>query len=165
MSDEVPTPEVPMSQDPSARSILQEQIKNLTTQVTELRELNTEAYKSLEERDARISTLEAKPESTARIAELEASIRDRNHFDKFAELAGAAKAKAKALRQLWRDAKDRGYEADGDEADEKALQADRGKAQDRSGLCVRRRRGWHHHGSQGGRKAHQPDQVRTGNAR
>ncbi len=123
MSDEVPTPEVPMSQDPSALSILQEQIKNLTTQVTELRELNTEAYKSLEERDARISTLEAKPESTARIAELEASIRDRNHFDKFAELAGAAKAKAKALRQLWRDAKDRGYEADGDEADEKALQA------------------------------------------
>ena len=123
MSDEVPTPEEPMSQEPSALAILQEQIKNLSTQVTELRELNTEAYKSLEERDARISTLEAKPESTARIAELEASIRDRNHFDKFAELAGAAKAKAKALRQLWRDAKDRGYEADGDEVDEKALQA------------------------------------------
>ncbi len=122
MPEEVPTPEEPMSQEPSALAILQEQIKNLTTQVTELRELNTEAYKSLEERDSRITTLESKPEATARIAELEASIRDRNHFDKFAELAGAAKAKAKALRQLWRDAKDRGYEPDGD-PDERALQS------------------------------------------
>ena len=53
---------------------------------------------------------------------LEASIRDRTHFDKFAELAKGAKAKDKAIRQLWRDAKDRGYQPDGDEADEKALQ-------------------------------------------
>lgn len=122
MSDEFPVQEEPMSQEPSALAILQEQIKNLTTQVTELRELNTEAYKSIDERDVRIATLESKPEATARIAELEARERDRNHYDKFAELARGAKAKAKAIKQLWRDAKDRGYQPDSDDIDEKALQ-------------------------------------------
>ena len=123
MSDEVPTPEEPMSQEPSAASVLQQQNTTLQSQLTELREQHAEAVRQLEEASTERDSLRGKPEHTARIAELEASIRDRNHFDKFAELAGAAKAKAKALRQLWRDAKDRGYEADGDEADEKALQA------------------------------------------
>ncbi len=112
-----------MSQEPSALAILQEQIKNLTTQVTELRELNSEAYKTIDEHVAKIGILEAKPEASARIAELEASIRDRDHFAEFSKMALESKAKAKALRQLWRDAKDRGYEATGDEPDEKALQA------------------------------------------
>ena len=51
-----------------------------------------------------------------------AALRDRNHFDKFAELASASKAKAKALKQLWREAKAAGYEPDSDEVNEKALQ-------------------------------------------
>src|SRR5271166_4835903 len=121
MPDKV-IPEEPMSQEPSAFSVLQTQFEDLKHQLTEIREHHAEAIKMLDERDAKLATLEGKPEHTARIAELEASIRDRNHFDKFAELAQASKAKAKALRQLWRDAKDRGYEAAGDQPDEKALQ-------------------------------------------
>src|SRR5271166_5519667 len=123
MSDEVPTPEVPMSQEPSAFSVLQSQFDDLKSQFTELRELHAEQNKQLDELTTERDSLRGKPEHTARIAELEASIRDRNHFDKFAELAQASKAKAKALRQLWRDAKDRGYQAVGDEVNEKALQA------------------------------------------
>ena len=75
------------------------------------------------ERDALQPEVRSPDAQAARIAELEASIRDRNHFDKFAELAKGAKAKDKALRQLWRDAKDRGYQPESDDVDEKALQA------------------------------------------
>jgi len=119
MSDEVSTPEEPMSTEPSAASVLQQQNTSLQAQLNELREQHNTAINRLEEIEPQ---WEASKTAASRIAELEASIRDRNHFDKFAELAGAAKAKAKALRQLWRDAKDRGYEADGD-PDERALQS------------------------------------------
>jgi hypothetical protein len=107
-----------MSQEPSALSLLQEQIRNLTSQVTELRELNAEAYRSLEERDSRIATLEALPESTTRIAELEGRIRDRTHYDKFTELAKGAKAKEAAIKHLWQVS---GYQPEGDEPDEQTL--------------------------------------------
>ncbi len=112
-----------MPEEPSALSILQKQIEHLTGQLTELREHHAEALKMLDERDAKITAIEAKPDASTRIAELEASIRDRNHFDKFAELAKGAKAKDKAVKQLWRDAKDRGYKPESDEIDDKALQA------------------------------------------
>ena len=75
------------------------------------------------ERDELQSQVSSPDAQAARIANLEASIRDRNHFDKFAELAKGARAKDKALRQLWRDAKDRGYKPESDDVDEKALQA------------------------------------------
>ena len=111
-----------MSQEPSAASVLQQQNATLQAQLTELREQHAEAVRQLEEAASERDTLRSKPEAAARIAELEAAIRDRNHYDKFAELAQASNAKAKALRQLWRDAKERGYEPDGDDVDEKALQ-------------------------------------------
>ena len=119
MSDEAPTTEQSMSAEPSAASVLQQQNTILQAQLTELREQHNAAISKLEEIEPQ---WEAGKTAAARIAELEASIRDRDHFDKFAELASASKAKAKALRQLWRDAKDRGYEADSDAVDEKALQ-------------------------------------------
>src|SRR5271166_4784574 len=122
MPDKV-IPEEPMSQEPSAFSVLQTQFEDLKHQLTEIREHHAEAIKMLDERDAKLATLEGKPEHTARIAELEARERDRNHFDKFAELAQASKAKAKALRQLWREAKASGYEPNSDDIDEKALQS------------------------------------------
>jgi len=120
MSEETPTQEEAMPEEPSALSILQKQIEHLTSQLTELREHHAEALKMLDERDAKITAIEAKPEASARIAELEASIRDRNHFDKFAELAKGAKAKDAALKHLWQVS---GYKAEADDIDEKALGA------------------------------------------
>ncbi|MGA7498059.1 MAG: hypothetical protein WBX00_15135 [Isosphaeraceae bacterium] len=112
-----------MSAETTVLTVLERQVKELTGQISTLTSERDEYKTALADVSTERDSLKSTPEASARIAELEASIRDRNHFDKFAELAGAAKAKAKALRQLWRDAKDRGYEADGDEADEKALQA------------------------------------------
>ncbi len=126
MPDETPTPEESMSEETgnqSALRILQSQVESLTAQLLTASRERDEHKTALADVSTERDSLKSTPEASARIAELEASIRDRNHFDKFAELASASKAKAKALRQLWRDAKDRGYEADGDEADEKALQA------------------------------------------
>jgi len=126
MSDEVPTPEESMSEETgnqSALRILQGQVESLTSQLQTLTSERDEYRDALSEVVSERDTLKTEPDAASRIAELEASIRDRNHFDKFAELAQASKAKAKALRQLWRDAKDRGYEASGDEPDEKALHA------------------------------------------
>ena len=57
-------------------------------------------------------------EATKRITELEAKIRDRSHFDKFAELAKGAKAKDSALKALWKLAD---FKPETDEIDEKAL--------------------------------------------
>ena len=49
-----------------------------------------------------------------------ASIRDRTHFDRFAELAKSAKAKDAALKHLWQVS---GYKAEADDIDEKVLQS------------------------------------------
>ena len=112
-----------MSAEPSALSILQSQVTSLTAQLQTLTSERDEYRDALTEVSAERDTLKTSPEAASRIAELEASIRDRSHFDKFAELASASKAKAKALSQLWRDAKDRGYKPESDDIDEKALQA------------------------------------------
>ncbi len=116
-----------MPEEQSTTQILSSQLSSAQDQIAALiaerESLHTALSDSGAERDQLRESYHRPGELAQRVHELEASIRDRNHFDKFAELAGAAKAKAKALRQLWRDAKDRGYEADGDEADEKALQA------------------------------------------
>ena len=123
MSDETPMEIIPVSAETTALTVLERQVKELTGQLQTLTSERDEYRDALTETATERDSLRGLPEHTARIAELEASIRDRNHFDKFAELAAAAKAKSKALRQLWRDAKDRGYEADDDAVDEKALQA------------------------------------------
>ena len=116
-----------MATETTALDILQHQVESLTIQLEKItgeRDEFRDALKTISgERDdlqARVATPDAQ---AARIAELEASIRDRNHFDKFAELAKGAKAKDKALRQLWRDAKDRGYKPESDDVDDHALQA------------------------------------------
>ncbi len=127
MSDETPTPESIMSSETTALDILQRQVESLTSQLQTLtseRDVLKDAIPELTaERDSLRAKIAQPDAQAARIAELEASIRDRSHFDKFAELAKGAKAKDKALRQLWRDAKDRGYQPESDDVDEKALQA------------------------------------------
>ena len=108
-----------MSAEPSAASVLQQQVATLQAQLAELRDQHSTAIGRLEEIEPQ---WEAGKTSATEIAELKAALRDRNHFDKFAELASASKAKAKALKQLWREAKAAGYEPDSDEVNEKALQ-------------------------------------------
>ncbi len=126
MSDETPEESPAMASETTALDILQHQVESLTTQLEKItgeRDEFRDAIKTLATERDDLQTKVASPDAQgARIAELEASIRDRNHFDKFAELAKGAKAKDKALKQLWRDAKDRGYKPEDDEPDEKALQ-------------------------------------------
>src|SRR5271166_7168605 len=115
-----------MPEEPSAVSILTSQLaatqEQISSLIAERDSLHTALSDIGAERDELRGRLESPDELTQRVYELEASIRDRTHFDKFAELAKGAKAKDKALKQLWRDAKDRGYELESDEIDEKALQ-------------------------------------------
>jgi chromosome segregation ATPase len=113
----------PVPEEVSALTVLQGQVQALTTQLQTLTSERDEYRDALTEVSAERDSLKTAPEAASRIAELEASIRDRNHYDKFAELAGVAKAKPKALKQLWRDAKDRGYKLESDDVDAKALQA------------------------------------------
>src|SRR5271166_1519354 len=116
-----------MPEEPSAVSILTSQLaatqEQISSLIAERDSLHTALSDIGAERDELRGRLESPDELTQRVYELEASIRDRNHFDKFAELAKGAKAKDKALKQLWRDAKDRGYMLEDDEIDEKALQS------------------------------------------
>ena len=122
MSD-TPEESPAMASETTALDILQRQVEALTNQLQTLTSERDQYRDALTEVSTERDTLKTAPEAAARIAELEASIRDRTHFDKFAELAKGAHAKDKALKQLWRDAKDRGYQPEGDEIDEKALQA------------------------------------------
>ena len=123
MSEEItPTPEVSVPAETTALTVLERQVESLTAQLQTLTSERDEYRAAVNDLAAERDSLKTAPEASARIAELEASIRDRNHFDKFAELAKGAKAKDKALKQLWRDAKDRGYQPESDEIDEKALQ-------------------------------------------
>jgi chromosome segregation ATPase len=127
MSDETPTETVPVSSETTALDVLQRQVESLTDRlekITSERDEFSSALRTLStERDDLLAQVAAPDAQAARISELEASIRDRQHFDKFAELAKGAKAKDKALRQLWRDAKDRGYQPESDDVDAKALEA------------------------------------------
>ena len=116
-----------MANETTALDILQRQVESLTAQLEKITGERDEYRDSIKilgaERDELQSQVSSPDAQAARIANLEASIRDRNHFDKFAELAKGARAKDKALKQLWRDAKDRGYKPESDDVDEKALQA------------------------------------------
>ena len=127
MSDETPEESPAMASETTALDILQHQVESLTNQLEKItgeRDEFRDAIKTLATERDDLQTKVASPDAqAARIAELEASIRDRNHYDKFAELAKGAKAKDKALKQLWRNAKDRGYKPESDDVDEKALQA------------------------------------------
>src|SRR5208283_3724957 len=107
MSDESPTPEVTMSEETgnqSALRILQGQVESLTSQLQTLTSERDEYRDALSEVASERDTLKTAPDAASRIAELEASIRDRDHFAEFSRMALDSKAKSKALRQLWRDA-------------------------------------------------------------
>jgi hypothetical protein len=110
--------------DTTALEILKGQVDGLTKQLQALtseRDEYRDAWTEVsEERDALKAKVADPDAQTARIAELEAAIRDRQHYDKFAELARAAKAKEAAVKHLWQVS---GYQADADEIDEKALQS------------------------------------------
>ncbi len=106
----------------TALDILQRQVESLTVQLQKLTSERDEYRETLgkisEERDT-LKTQVAAPDAQAdRIAELEAAIRDRQHYDKFAELAKAARAKSAAVKHLWQVS---GYQAETDEIDEKAI--------------------------------------------
>jgi chromosome segregation ATPase len=111
-----------MASETTALDILQRQVESLTAQLQSLTSERNEYRDALteisEERDTLKTKVAAPDAQAARIAELEASIRDRNHFDKFTELAKGAKAKEAALKHLWQVS---GYKAEADEPDEKAL--------------------------------------------
>jgi len=111
-----------MANETTALDVLQSQVTALTAQLHTLTSQRDELDKTVEEliseRDALKSEIARPDAQAARIAELEAAIRDRTHFDKFAELARGAKAKDAALKHLWQIS---GYKAEADEIDEKAL--------------------------------------------
>ncbi len=117
------TPETSsMASETTALDILQRQVESLTTQLQKLGSERDDYRESLsklsDERNALKSQVASPDALTARIAELESSIRDRQHYDKFVELAKGAKAKETALKHLWQVS---GYKAEADEIDEKAL--------------------------------------------
>src|SRR5208337_5677799 len=124
MPDETitPTEPVPVPTETTALGVLQRQVESLTTQLQTLTSQRDEYRDALEtitgERDTLKSQISSPDAQAARISELEASIRDRRHYDKFAELAKGAKAKDAALKHLWQVS---GYKAEADEPDEKAL--------------------------------------------
>ncbi|MGA2703482.1 MAG: hypothetical protein ABSH35_20585 [Isosphaeraceae bacterium] len=111
------------SSEDAALKILQGQVESLTAQLQTLTSERDEYRDALSEVAEERDGLRTAPDAAARIAELEAAARDRTHYDRFAELAKGAKAKDKALKQLWRDAKDRGYKPESDDVDDQALQS------------------------------------------
>ncbi len=111
-----------MAVDVTALNVLKEQVTSLTAQLQSLTAERDSARTALsdtaKERDTLRKSVADPDAQSARIAELEASIRDRNHYDKFAELAKGAKAKEKAVRDLWKLS---GYKPEHDKIDEHAL--------------------------------------------
>ena len=102
----------------SALRILQGQVEHLTSQLQTLTSERDEYRDALSEVSTERDSLRTAPEAASRIAELEASIRDRNHFDKFVELANDQKVKPGATRHLWQVS---GYKAESDEPDVEKL--------------------------------------------
>ena len=117
--NDTPTPESPMPAETTALTVLERQVEALTAQISTLTSERDEYRTALTDVAAERDSLKTAPDAASRIAELEASIRDRTHFDRFAELAKGAKAKDAALKHLWQVS---GYKAEADDIDEKALQ-------------------------------------------
>lgn len=118
---DTPTPESPMpAAETTALDVLQRQVESLTAQLQTLTSERDEYRTALTDVAAERDALKTAPDAATRIAELEASIRDRTHFDRFAELAKGAKAKDAALKHLWQVS---GYKAEADDIDDHALQS------------------------------------------
>ena len=120
MSDENPEESPAMASETTALDVLQRQVDSLTAQLQTLTSERDEYRDALTEVASERDGLKAKPDAATRISELEASLRDRAHFDKFAELAKGAKAKDAALKHLWRVS---GYKAEADDIDDQALRS------------------------------------------
>ncbi len=120
MSEETPTIEESMPAETTALTVLERQVETLTAQLQTLTSERDEYRDALTEVASERDSLKTAPDASTRIAELEARERDRNHYDKFAELAKGAKAKDAALRHLWKVS---GYKAESDEIDDHALQS------------------------------------------
>jgi len=108
-----------MPAETTALTVLERQVEALTAQISTLTSERDEARNAVTDLTGERDSLKTAPDAAARIAELEGTIRDRTHFDKFAELAKGAKAKDAALKHLWQVS---GYKAEADEIDERALQ-------------------------------------------
>jgi hypothetical protein len=122
MPDETPTSEVVMAEETgnqSALRILQGQVESLTAQLQTLTSERDEYRDALSEVASERDKLKTAPDAATRIADLEAMIRDRNHFDAFSRVAKGAKAKEAALKHLWQVSD---YKAETDEVDEAAMQ-------------------------------------------
>jgi hypothetical protein len=113
-----------MPDETSAIEVLTQQLAAAQQQISSLQQERTALENALadtgSERDALAEHMHNPDTMAERIAELEASIRDRDHFDKFSELAKGAKAKDAALKHLWQVS---GYKAEADEIDEIGLKA------------------------------------------
>ena len=108
----------PVPAEKTALDVMTDQVQSLTKQLQALTSERDEYRDTLADVAAERDTLKGSPDQAARIAELEGTIRDRTHFDKFAELAKGAKAKDAALKHLWQVS---GYKAEADEIDEPGL--------------------------------------------
>jgi len=110
------------SGEDQALKILQGQVESLTAQLQTLTSERDEYLDALSEvaseRDSLKTQISSPDELTSELTQLKQQIRDRAHFDKFAELAKGAKAKEAALKHLWQVS---GVKAEADEPDEKAL--------------------------------------------
>ena len=115
-----PSPEPTPVAEKSALDVMTDQVHSLTKQLQTLTSERDEYRDALADVAAERDTLKSAPDASARIAELEGTIRDRTHYDKFAELAKGAKAKEAALKHLWQVS---GYKAEADEIDEHALRS------------------------------------------
>ena len=118
---DTPTPESPMpAAETTALTVLERQVEALTAQLQTLTSERDEYRTALTDVASERDALKTAPDAATRIAELEGTIRDRTHFDRFAELAKGAKAKDAALKHLWQVS---GYKAEADDIDDHALQS------------------------------------------
>jgi len=106
------------SGEDQALKILERQVEALTAQLQTLTSERDEYRDALTEVSDERDKLKTSPEAATQIADLQAKIRDRNHFDKFSELAKGEKAREGAVKHLWKLAE---YKAEADEPDEVAL--------------------------------------------
>ena len=108
--------------DNAALDILRDQVDSLTRQLQSLTSERDEYRDALEEVSREREELREKlndPGDVARENEtLKQRIRDRTHYDRFAELAREAGAKDKAIKQLWKLSD---HKAEDDEPDDRVL--------------------------------------------
>ena len=127
MSDETPTETVPVSSETTALDVLQRQVESLTDRLEKITSERDEfSSRSAHYRPSamtswpRLRLPTPRPPGSASWKPRSATASTSTSSPSW---QGRPRPRPKPCVKLWRDAKDRGYEAEGDEADEKALQA------------------------------------------